>query len=163
MITIRKGVNSDIETIAHLANEIWWPTYSSYIPAEQISLMLTDIYATASLEKQIADGHQFILLEEDNLAQGFASYSFIKNYSVCRIHKLYVHPNLQGKGAGKLMINHISSEALKKEAQYLELNVNRNNPAKSFYEKIGFKVAKTVDIPYHEFVLNDFVMQKPLK
>ena len=42
----------------------------------------------------------------------------------------------------------------------LELNVNRNNPAKDFYAKNGFKIVEEIDIPLDKFWLNDYVMTK---
>ncbi|RRN77959.1 GNAT family N-acetyltransferase [Pseudoxanthomonas sp. SGD-10] len=163
MIDIRKADKSDIAIISRLANEIWWPTYSDYLSTEQIRFMLDDIYTEASLEKQMNEGHKFIIVEKDSQPIGFSSYHFTGDYSVCKIQKLYLHPQLQGQGGGTAVINYISKEAVDLGVLSLELNVNRNNPAKAFYEKMGFTVIEITDIPYHQFVLNDFIMQKCLK
>ena len=47
-------------------------------------------------------------------------------------------------------------------AQYLHLNVNRKNPALAFYKKLGYEIIETVDIPFAEFWLNDYVMAKSI-
>jgi hypothetical protein len=44
----------------------------------------------------------------------------------------------------------------------LDLNVNRYNKAKSFYEKMGFAVAYEEDIPIGKYWMNDFVMRKEI-
>jgi diamine N-acetyltransferase len=41
----------------------------------------------------------------------------------------------------------------------LDLNVNRHNPAKSFYEKIGFTVLREEDVPIGPYWMNDYVMR----
>jgi len=48
-----------------------------------------------------------------------------------------------------------------KGASSLQLNVNRNNNAKVFYEKIGFAVIKEEDIDIgNGYLMNDYVMEK---
>jgi ribosomal protein S18 acetylase RimI-like enzyme len=39
------------------------------------------------------------------------------------------------------------------------LNVNRYNPAKDFYEKLGFKIILEEDIPIGQYWMNDYVMR----
>jgi ribosomal protein S18 acetylase RimI-like enzyme len=95
---------------------------------------------------------------------GFASFSEIidlepKTY---KLHKLYLLPESQGKNVGSHLITEIEKKSKNKEAEYLILNVNRNNSAYHFYLKKGYTVRETVDIPFAEFVLNDYVMEKKL-
>jgi GNAT superfamily N-acetyltransferase len=73
-----------------------------------------------------------------------------------------VLPSEQGRGTGKELINYISASAKKLGGNTLELNVNRGNNAQNFYLKSGFSIFQTVDIPYHQFVLNDYVMRKTI-
>lgn len=47
-------------------------------------------------------------------------------------------------------------------AKRLVLNVNRNNPTVHFYEKLGYTIGEIIDIPYYDFVLNDYIMVKSL-
>jgi ribosomal protein S18 acetylase RimI-like enzyme len=39
------------------------------------------------------------------------------------------------------------------------LNVNRNNEAKEFYKKLGFKIIREEDIPIGQYWMNDYVMR----
>jgi ribosomal protein S18 acetylase RimI-like enzyme len=158
---IRKAALQDLPLIQQLAQEIWWPTYEAYISEAQISFMLTQIYNLEALKAQMEEGHTFILLYQDEKAVGFSSYSF--SHTVCKIHKLYILPALQGMGAGKQIMNYISAEAFANGATLLRLNVNRNNPALHFYQRLGFCIAEEVDIPYYEFILNDYVMERHIE
>jgi ribosomal protein S18 acetylase RimI-like enzyme len=163
-MTVREAREKDIHTISRLAQEIWWPTYQDYISKEQISLMLDKMYSEEGLKQQFDSGHQFIILEDNNKEIAFASFSFSQadGASVCKIHKLYILPNYQGMGLGKMLISEISRIASSNGTSILELNVNRNNPALAFYRKYGFTIKEEVDIPYHGFVLNDYIMQKQI-
>ena len=50
-----------------------------------------------------------------------------------------------------------------KGATVLQLNVNRHNTAKSFYEKLGFAVIKEEDIDIGSgYFMNDYIMEKRL-
>ncbi len=162
MIDIVTASINDIAVIANLANQIWWPTYKDYIDKEQISLMLENMYSEDALQQQMHSGHIFLLTLKNKQAVGFASYSVTNEPHVCKLHKLYIHPDTHRTGLGKLLLKKVETKVLKQGAKFLELNVNRDNKAKLFYEKMGYVVDKEVDIPYYQFVLNDYVMRKNL-
>jgi ribosomal protein S18 acetylase RimI-like enzyme len=151
----------DIPVIHELAEKIWWPTYRPIISEQQISFMLNDMYSEDALAKQMRDGMRFILVKRDKMDVAFAGYSIEqRSQPVLKIHKLYVLPSEQGKGTGKTLTNFLSNLANDLNIPLVELNVNRANPALGFYQKMGFNIAETVDIPYHQFMLNDYVMRK---
>ena len=160
---IRKANSTDIPLISSLANEIWWPTYSGVISDEQITFMLEKIYSVEALQSQIAEGITFLIVERDAVPVGFAAYSLTERRNlVYKVEKLYVLPSEQGKGTGRTLITEISGIVKALGAKTLELNVNRGNKAFHFYKKLGFEVYKTVDIPYHGYVLNDYIMRMSL-
>ena len=149
--------------IRQLANDIWWPTYGNYIDHGQIRLMLELIYSEPALRAQLEAGQCFSLALRGRTAVGFVGFQPKQdNPMTMRIEKLYVSQSEQGKGTGKLLINHVAKIAHAAGCSYLELNVNRYNPATDFYERQGFVIVDTVDTPYHDYVLNDYIMQKEL-
>ena len=158
---IRKATEENITAITELAEKIWWPTYRNIISEEQISFMLKDMYSEESLKKQLVSGVDFILAEKENLAVAFAGFSLIEP-EVYKLHKLYVLPSEQGNGTGKNLIEYIADLAREQGGKILELNVNRGNSASEFYKKVGFEIYRTVDISYHHFILNDYIMRKDL-
>jgi GNAT superfamily N-acetyltransferase len=91
----------------------------------------------------------------------FAGFSLIEP-EVYKLHKLYVLPSEQGNGTGKKLIEYIADLAREKGGKILELNVNRGNSASEFYKKVGFEIYRIVDISYHHFILNDYIMRKDL-
>jgi len=159
---IRQATPADVLTIHRLAHEIWWPTYRDLLPHGQIKLMLELMYSESALLNQLKNGQQFALAVTDETPVGFVGFQTKPDSPVMRIEKLYVVPSEQGKGTGKQLINHVVALALAENIRCLELNVYRQNPAKAFYERQGFKVVAEVAIPYHGYTLEDYIMQKPL-
>ena len=93
---------------------------------------------------------------------GFASYSEIEP-SVYKLHKIYVLTIHQGRGTGRFIMEHIIADILPKGATALQLNVNRNNNAKRFYEKLGFQVIAEEDIDIGDgYFMNDYIMEKKI-
>ena len=160
---IRQANYSDITAISNLAAKIWWPTYTNVIPDEQIEFMLKDMYSEVALLSQMDAGITFLMAERKDLPVGFAAFSLTELENlVYKLQKLYVLPTEQGKGTGKILIAEVINLAKQAKGKVIELNVNRKNTAFNFYKKLGFEIYQTVDIPYHHFVLNDYVMRKSI-
>jgi GNAT superfamily N-acetyltransferase len=164
MYTIREATVNDAETIRALADEIWWPTYSPILEPEQIEFMLVEIYSHEKLTAQIDQGIQtFLLLLEDDVPVAFAAYSpREEDPEIYKLHKIYCLPSTQGKGYGKILLNVVAEKVAEAGKNILELNVNRHNNAKNFYEKMGFSIAYEEDIPIGPYWMNDYVMRKDL-
>jgi len=159
MIVVKKVGVEAIPLIKNLANIIWPATYSELITPQQVDYMMELSYSSSSLQKQMSTGHQFIMAFDEDKPVAFASYSAKENTpAVYKLHKIYILPNQQGKGIGKQLISHIKHDI--DPVTSLQLNVNRNNKALQFYQKIGFKIIAEEDIGIgNEFYMNDYVMQ----
>ena len=165
MISFKPATIDDLPVIRELAHTIWPHSYGSILSQEQLDYMLELIYAVPALQHQILNlKHQFILVLNDDLISGFASFSpKEKTPSVYRLHKIYLLPKLQATGTGKLLLQYVINSAKAAGAVSLELNVNRNNKAKYFYEKQGFSIIRQEDIDIgNGYFMNDFVMSLPL-
>lgn len=162
-VSIRVATAADLSVIRELAHAIWWPTYADYLPHGQISLMLDLIYSEHALRRQLESGQRFVLAVREDVAVGFMGFQpKVKMPGTMRIEKLYVQLSEQRKGTGKLLIKHVCQAARLAGYSHVELNVNRDNPATEFYSRQGFVVVDSVDIPYHGYTLNDYVMRKEL-
>ena len=166
MLEIKKAGSKDIDIIQNLAYRIWPVAYKDMITAGQLKYMLELIYSTEALTKQQTDlQHRFILVYENDIAIGFASFSnkHPGDPAVYRLHKLYVLTDHQKKGIGRFLLNSIINEIRPAGAAKLELNVNRNNPALQFYNHCGFSFAREEDIDIGEgYFMNDYVMELKL-
>lgn len=173
MITIKQAGIDDIDVIHTLAHRIWRISYKEMISPGQMEYMLSMMYSHDSLQYQVEkQKHTFIIAYDDETPAyrtgrpvGFAAYFPKYNISpgIYRLDKLYVLPDLHGKGIGKKLIDHIISIIKPQGAAILELTVNRNNKALSFYQKLGFSIVREIDQPIGEgFFMNDYVMQRSL-
>jgi ribosomal protein S18 acetylase RimI-like enzyme len=157
-LQLSKATIQDIPVIQDLTYRIWPVAYGSILSGEQLKYMLQLIYSEASLQKQMQEGHQFIILKEAVKPIAFADYGLLKN-TTYKLHKIYVLPDQQGKSIGKYLINQVIDLVKQKGATSLVLNVNRHNKAKQFYEHLGFTVLKEVDIDIGEgYFMNDYIM-----
>jgi ribosomal protein S18 acetylase RimI-like enzyme len=108
------------------------------------------------------DGCRFIVVYDGTEPVGFAAYQEIKT-AVWKLHKIYILASQQGKGTGKFVIDYITKEIQQQGAIALQLQVNRNNNAKGFYEKIGFVAIEEADFDIgNGFFMNDYVMEKKM-
>ncbi len=162
MLSIRKASNADIPLIRELTFKVWPQTYAAIISKEQINFMLEMMYSENSLQQQMDDGCQFIIVYNESESVGFAAYQETEP-SLFKLHKIYVLASQQGKGTGRFVIDYILKTIHQRGASSLQLQVNRNNNAKSFYQKLGFTVLYEADFDIgNGFFMNDYVMEKKI-
>ncbi|RZL05186.1 MAG: GNAT family N-acetyltransferase, partial [Pedobacter sp.] len=83
--------------------------------------------------------------------------------SVYKLHKLYVLPEMHGKGIGKILMNEVLNQVKRLGGRALHLNVNKKNKAKTFYEKAGFEIKEAVNLDIgNGFFMDDYVMEMKL-
>ena len=165
MISIRQATTTDAELIQTLAEATWWPVYEPILGPEQVRYMLNAFYSTDVITEQLNTGSQtYLLLYDGDTAKGFAAYApRNEDPSIYKLHKLYCLPSEQGKGYGRQLIAAVENAVLTSGNNILELNVNRYNNAKLFYEHIGYKVIYIEDINIgNGYEMNDYVMRKEL-
>jgi ribosomal protein S18 acetylase RimI-like enzyme len=163
-ISIRLAEPEDIPTIGFLAQQVWPRAYGDILSEEQLRYMLHLFYSPDSLRRQMQeDNHVFLVVEEDEEAIGFASYSETAEPGIYKLHKLYILPGQQGKGLGNTLLGFILGEIGPLGARAIRLNVNRHNKARQFYEKLGFSVIGQEDNAIgNNYFMNDYVMEKLL-
>jgi len=164
MISLRKATEKDILSIRAIGITTYGPTYTHLLGQEQVDYMLNKFYSIAALKEQFIEGHLFLIASQDHKDVAFASYSITDHENrIVKLHKLYVLPEDHGKGLGKFLMNEVRDKAKDAGAKSLQLNVNRYNKAKTFYESAGFKIKETVDIEIgNGFFMNDYIMELPL-
>ena len=167
-----------LPAIAALAAVIWHACYPGIITTEQIDYMLARMYSPDVLRDEIrSQGIHYDCLFVDGKMAGFASHgpteagtprrgvrTAQRAVPTFKLHKLYLLPELHGRGLGSRLLQHVEREVRRSGARRLILAVNkRNAKAIAAYQRNGFVIAESVvtDIG-HGFVMDDFIMAKEL-
>ena len=158
---IRRAQLHELPILESLARQIWPSTYAHIISQAQIDFMLDWMYSTKTLQKQLEAGHEFYILNTDGLDSGFMALEWVEfeGKSELKINKLYVLPSLQGKGAGRALVNKAIERTQANKASRIFLQVNKANEAKNFYLKLGFEIREEAvfDIG-NGFIMDDYIM-----
>lgn len=159
-----EATREEIFIIKSLSGRIWPATFRDILSQEQIGYMMEMMYSKASLEKQMDEGHHFLLIKDGDEYLGYLSYELnYKGSDTTKVHKIYVLPSLQGKGLGRYFIEAVEKIALANNNTQLSLNVNRYNKAIDFYKKVGFEIAGREDIDIGDgFLMEDYIMNKKI-
>ena len=161
MTTISEATVEDFETIRRIAHTTWPVAYGEILSKEQLDYMLEKMYSDAALLDNINKGHHFILAKENSVCLGFASFEHrYLNEKCTRLHKIYLLPETQGKGLGKMLLERITTLAKENNSDKISLNVNRFNKAYDFYKKVGFEVVGEEDLAIgNGYLMEDYKME----
>jgi diamine N-acetyltransferase len=161
MISIREASSIDFPIIQDIAYNTCPKTYGPILSKAQLEYMLDKFYSLDYLQANVAANQDFFIIEENTIPLGFLGIQHQYNEEwVTKIHKIYILPNNQGKGIGKLAIDFAENLALENCSKILLLNVNKFNKAIDFYRKIGFEVTDEVVIEIgNGYVMDDYVME----
>jgi diamine N-acetyltransferase len=167
MITLRKATPDDIALLHDLADKTWFATYRELLSQNQMDYMFEMMYSIESLTKQMTEkNHVFFLAYESDEPLGYVSVEQQAD-DLFHLHKLYILPSGQKKGVGKTLIKKVFDYA--KEHTTLarcavELNMNRDNKALHFYEKMGMRISDRGDFHIgNGYYMNDYILRIDLK
>lgn len=163
-VEIARLAQADVDAVVALARTVWQATYPPLIPQAQIDAMLADRYGPTRIEQELGDSAQawWVAKTKDAIV-GFA-HAHAEGDSA-KLDKLYVHPASQRHGIGAALLDAAEAWAGAHGAHRVWLQVNRGNAqAVRAYEKYGFRTveARVFDIG-GGFVMDDYVMEKPLR
>jgi ribosomal protein S18 acetylase RimI-like enzyme len=150
----------ELQHVQHIAHQTWPSTFKEILTPDQIQYMLEWMYNLDTLKQQFYKGQEFYAVKENDRFIGFTAIELHHpEKEKLKIHKLYVLPEFHGKGIGRALVDQVKDVAIAEAMKTIILNVNRFNPAVSFYEKYGFRTVKeeVIDIG-NGFVMDDFVM-----
>lgn len=162
-IEITEASTADLSEIQTIAGIAFPHTYAPILSQEQIDYMMKWMYSTSSLTKQMQDeSTTFFIARTQAKPVGFINIR-PDGKDLYHIEKIYILPDFQKKHIGALLFAKAKDYAKQSNNNVhlrIQLNVNRSNPAVSFYQKIGMHVAETVDKEIgNGFQMNDYIME----
>lgn len=160
MFTKRKANSQDIPLIRSIARVAFYDTYGEILSSDQLDYMYDWMYSEDSLLQQLKDGHVFYLGFCEGEAFGYVSVQQERG-DLFHLQKIYLLPSMQGTGGGRFLfetaVAHV--RALSSCPCVMELNVNRMNKARAFYEHMGMRVVRQGDFSIGGgYYMNDYIM-----
>lgn len=164
---IRPIGKEELPVITDLAHRIWNVCYPGIISQAQIDYMLAVWYEPGAMARSMDQRHAlFALIEiEDAGPVGYLSFEKYAGTDILFINKLYVLPEMHGRGLGAAALAWCAQQAQQQGCGRLQLRVNKANAnAIRAYQRAGFHFVEDVcsDIG-SGYVMDDYRMEKPLK
>ena len=161
---IRRLIKSELHIVSDLAHKIWPSTYAQIISKEQMTFMLNWMYSIETLEKSYETNHAFFAVFDADQPLGFIDLELDNpNPHWMKLQKIYVLPEKQKLGIGLALMDYTVLFAQENNVKHITLQVNRNNKAVVFYQKLGYYVVDEQDFDIgNGYFMNDFVLQKDL-
>lgn len=165
-MNFRKATIDDCPLINSIASQIWAPTYRHLMSPQQLAYMFDMMYAPSSLHRAMTDGGQnFLIFSHEGRDVGYVSYETLADHNFY-LQKIYLLPTLQGRGAGRRMLELLLAHLLERdpEARRLGLNVNRQNlKAIYFYLRNGFEIISRRDHHIGEgYYMYDYILERDI-
>lgn len=161
MFTIRKATTGDCNLIHSLASIVFPATYKEILSPEQLDYMMEWMYAPANIRQQMEkEGHVYFIACLDGKECGYLSVQQ-QEEAVFHLQKIYVLPDFQGKHVGHFLFEQAISyiKEVHPAPCLMELNVNRDNKALNFYERMGMKKLREGDFPIgNGYYMCDYIM-----
>ncbi len=159
-ILFRPAVEEDIPLLRSLAERIWRACFPAFITAGQIDSMLDWMYSPETLRRELREGVAWELAYLGDQPVGYLSCAVEAAGGKAKLNKVYLLPELHGRGLGRRMIERALETARGAGARSIVLRVNRGNaPAIRAYGRAGFRIAESAvtDIG-RGFVMDDHIM-----
>jgi len=147
MIEIREVRYDELAQLREVAVASYLNTFASYNTPENMEMFLRETYALAQFERELTEKNAICYLAwEAKDALGFVrlrANNEVENHlgtSALELHRLYIHPDHQGKKIGSLLMHQALEYAASRGFEWMWLGVwERNIKAQEFYKLWGFQ------------------------
>ncbi|MDR2205958.1 MAG: GNAT family N-acetyltransferase [Flavobacteriaceae bacterium] len=159
---MKPATEKDISLIQELARKSWKNAYSEILSKAQIDFMLETMYSAKMLNLHICENpnYRYFLISDNGNFVGFVGFEHHYENLTTKLHRIYLLTEAKGKGLGKMSIDFLKNETRKSGDKRIILTVNKNNPVKNFYEKLGFQIyGEAIFDIGNGFVMDDFLME----
>jgi ribosomal protein S18 acetylase RimI-like enzyme len=138
-VFVRTAGPRDIGAIQSLLKATWHATYDGFYGADEVDKITAQWHSTARLSAMMERDRSEYLVADDGQSLCGVAYAAAEGEDarVVTLFQLYVHPDLQGRGIGGMLLEEIEDSFF--ESQKLRLEVEeRNARAIAFYRSQGF-------------------------
>jgi ribosomal protein S18 acetylase RimI-like enzyme len=152
----------EIDCLICLIREIWPEVFIPIIGREQVDYMLVHYQGKDVITCEMENGVRYFFIEDSSSPIGYFAYSLEEDHLA--VSKVYLKKEFRGLGLSSGVFSYFEEIARNEKKEKILLHVNRNNKrAVEVYLHLGYKIAKTVDMPLGDrFFLNDYWMEKEI-
>lgn len=148
MYQIHRPETKDFEKLVALANEADKRYFNIYTPEEAKEVGVNNLSVTELLETD----RLLLAAYENDEPIGLTEYRF-KTPNAVWVSSLFIRPDKQRQGIGKMLMLTIEDEAKTKGASAVVLEAEKNaNWAVNFYNKLGYIVLNKEDFQQEPFL-----------
>lgn len=154
--------DSQIDSVAKLAREVWQQHFTPIIGVAQVEYMLNKFQSKKAIASQIAKGWEYYIATREMEYVGYIGLVPNVLGSKMLLSKIYVKSCAQGNGVGNQMLDFVEENSRARDFNMVWLTVNRfNNSTVEWYIRHGFITVDEVkkDIG-GGFFMDDFIMEK---
>jgi len=144
LIDLRAARTADCEALAGIHSEAWLGAYRGVLHGVDLQKMISR-RGSSWWRGALSRGVEIKILSIADIPAGYATYG------PCRlrgtgmggeIYELYLKPEYQGLGFGKMLFDHVRETLAAKNLSGLAIQVlSDNQPARAFYKAVGGKLA----------------------
>jgi ribosomal protein S18 acetylase RimI-like enzyme len=140
-VEIRHWKHEDLEAVRKVIWKSWKVTYAAFVPEADLRTYWDLRYSMESMGKMFNDhGVDGFVAESDGRILGCLRTRFDEVKQIFYIISLYVLPDEQKKGIGRLLMAEADKLALEFGLQEIWIGVMvQNKPARTWYEMLGFR------------------------
>lgn len=159
--SIRKAVSGDAPRIAYVRITGWHQSYKGIIPAallDKLNIDDDEIRVRAAIE-DIANKSLRFVVETEGVVTGIGACGPARNgddEKRAAVYAIYLLDEIKGRGIGSAFMRHMAGALIEEDYESLEVGVlEKNEPARKFYEKLGGKLKGSGVFSYEGFDLPD--------
>lgn len=149
----------DVEMLREISIKTFEETFGKDNTKEDMEEYFNTKMSIEVLEEDLLkDNIYYYMMVENNQAVGYIKLSM--NGDVCKLVRIYVLNECQGKGYGQKLLDYTIEIAGENKASIVELGVWEHNlKALKFYQKNKFEIVDSMEFVLGTDVQNDYVMQ----
>lgn len=142
MFFVRTASAQDIPAIGAVLATTWRATYTPFYGAAKVEEIIASWHSPQAITANIARLNGEYLVADDGKQIAGIAFASLKERKVT-LHQLYILPQFQGQGVGKLLYQEIENSFADADKIALEVEP-QNYAAISFYEAQGFISGETI-------------------
>lgn len=145
----------DTEALYQLMKEVYPQAYKHFWEDEG-NWYVKSQYSKENIVKELSDlnaEYFFVVFNGERVGNFRIKWneelSGLENYKTVKLHRIYLHSKVQGKGVGKQLLLWLEKEAIKKQYELIWLDAMDEKPqAFTFYNKMGYQYHSHCFLPF---------------